>query len=321
MNLSMSTVATITAFIADFSEVRKISPFVFWKASLTAALASPISYASLRYITYPMMILTKSSKPVPVMLIGVLFYKRVYPWFKYASVLLLCCGIALFTAAKSAAATPTDGSIVEQPWFYQLLGVAMVFLNLCLDGYTNNEQDHIFAAHAATPLQMMKFTNAWQALYLLVFLLVDRVAKGERSGLSSAWAVAYWCPAIRRDILMFCLCASVGQVLICGLIREFGSLSWITLSVTRQLFTVLLSVFIFRHSVNAPQWVGIALVFAGLGLEITMVYLSKKTHLSSASTSSSSSGSVGDRARAESGGTESEWDPEASGSEKRKKRE
>lgn len=37
----------------------------YWKAGLTCSLASPVGYASLKYITFPMMVLTKSSKPIP----------------------------------------------------------------------------------------------------------------------------------------------------------------------------------------------------------------------------------------------------------------
>lgn len=275
LNLSMSLTAAMTAFVADRgSSGRALSPLLFWRASATSALASPIGYASLRYVSYPMMILTKSSKPVPVMLIGLLFYKRVYRWYKYAGVALLCCGIALFTAAKTrgAANNQHDDHSLGQ----QLLGVALILVNLTLDGYTNNEQDHIFAAHGASPLQMMKFCNLWQAAYLLAYLLLGAVAHGGDSELSQGLRAVWASGAIRFDLLMFCLCASLGQVLISGLMKEFGSLAWITLSVTRQLFTVLLSVFIFQHAVNGAQWLGIALVFSGLGLEAAMVYFNKE---------------------------------------------
>lgn len=273
LNLSMSLTAAATAYFADYSSRASITIYLFWKASLTSALASPIGYTSLKYIPFPLMILAKSSKPVPVMLIGSIFYKKVYKWFKYGSVLLLCCGIALFTGSKSSSHKSSDD---DHPIVHQLFGVLLIFINLCLDGYTNNEQDHIFAAHNATPLQMTKFMNLWQALYLAGYLVLGLLFRGSASELSAALHVIYACPRIKFDIIMFCLCASVGQLLVCGLIQEFGSLVWITVSVTRQLFTVLLSVFIFNHVVNGLQWFGIFLVFAGLMLEIVMLYRTKE---------------------------------------------
>lgn len=277
LNLSMSLTAALAGYLSDTSRKSKVSLYIFWKPSLTSALASPIGYTSLKFINYPMMILTKSSKPVPVMLIGSILYKKTYKWFKYTSVLFLCCGIALFTASKGSSSNKDNSSTEDDhPILHQLFGVLLIFINLCLDGYTNNEQDHIFAAHRATPIQMTKYTNVWQSLYLFGYLMLGLIIRGSGSELSNALNVIYSCPVIKYDILMFCLCASVGQILICGLIQEFGSLVWITVSVTRQLFTVLLSVFIFNHSVNGYQWFGIFLVFSGLILEIVMVYKNKE---------------------------------------------
>ena len=80
------------------------------------------------------------------------------------------------------------------------------------------------------------------------------------------------CPSMAMDLLYFSLCASVGQVLIFSIIKEFGSLTWITVSVTRKLVTVLLSVVRFGHTVVYEQWCGIGLVFASLSFEIFMKY-------------------------------------------------
>ena len=74
----------------------------FLKPAVTCALASPLSYFAIsnNLISYPLMVLTKSSKPVPVMIIGLLFFKRRYDWFKYVSVLLVCIGISYYTYSE-----------------------------------------------------------------------------------------------------------------------------------------------------------------------------------------------------------------------------
>ncbi len=84
-------------------------------------------------------------------------------------------------------------------------------------------------------------------------------------------------PEVLFDILIFCLCGCLGQIVMFGLIKDYGSLMWITVSVTRQLFTILLSVLIFNHSMNSLQWLGISLVFVGLGIEIFFSYRNSKT--------------------------------------------
>jgi len=52
----------------------------FWKAALSSCVASPLGYLSLKYVTFPLMVLTKSCKPIPVMLIGIVGYRQKFPW-------------------------------------------------------------------------------------------------------------------------------------------------------------------------------------------------------------------------------------------------
>jgi len=55
--------------------------------------------------------------------------------------------------------------------------------------------------------------------------------------------------------------------------EEFGSLTWITVSITRKLFSIVV------HDLENPdkkislsQWLGVLSVFIGLGLEVVMNY-------------------------------------------------
>ena len=48
------------------------------------------------------------------------------------------------------------------------------------------------------------------------------------------------------------------------IIKEYGSLVNVTVTITRKFFSILLSVVLFSHPVAPLQWVGIASVFAGL---------------------------------------------------------
>eukprot|EP01038_Epipyxis_sp_PR26KG_P006011 gene6011-8280_t len=285
----MSFTSFSTAYLVEIisrAPPQNISSILFCKAAISAALASPIGYASLKYITYPMMILTKSSKPVPVMIIGIFFYGKVYTWFKYVSVLLLCFGISMFTSAsKSKAGLESNSYDLYGSLGY---GLILIIINLSLDGYTNNEQDQLFAPpYSATSLQMMKNTNFWQSIYQTVYLLLFWLIFGSKSELSSGVTMILSSPELRFDILAFCTCAAGGQILIFGLIKEFGGLVWISVSITRQLFTMLLSVFIFNHQLKLVQWIGMVFVFGGLSLEIIMNYLSKEVKVQNLTTTNS----------------------------------
>ena len=265
--------------MADKTVKKQNIPFnSYWKAAISSTLASPIGYAALKYISFPLVVLAKSSKPVPVIFVGMVFYGRTFTWYKMLGVALLCGGIALFSSAKggsvkssSVSTSSSSGSDTSN----LLSGIFLVSLNLLLDGYTNNEQDLIFDKLGATSLQMMKNVNLWTTVYISIFLSGGWFLFGENSELSSAYRAFTDSHELRYDILLFCVCAAVGQVLIFAVMKEFGSLAWITISITRKLFTILFSVFMFNHSVKMIQWFGIALVFLGMIIEVYMGYRSK----------------------------------------------
>jgi UDP-galactose transporter B1 len=295
-NSSTSPIAATTT-----SKKKKIKPeapfYCYWKPALSATVATALSYISLAYISYPLMILSKSCKHVPVMFIGRFFYRKKYHWSKYVSVFFICLGILLFTALKTTTAkapevnTSNSGGDKKNEFAMSLtlvVGLVFVFIHLILDGVTSNEQDSLFTNYSITSFQMMQNINLWQIIYSVSYLgfeffshyFTDTDVSSTR--LYRASNILLKTPACVMDICVFCCCACVGQLLIFDLIREFGSLIWITVSVTRQLFTILLSVFLFHHSLSSPQWIGIIFVFSGLGFEIVMNYVQKQQAVTAA---------------------------------------
>ncbi|CAF1467778.1 unnamed protein product, partial [Adineta steineri] len=69
-------------------------------ASFTYLFAMLASNYALEFVSYPMQVLGKSVKPVPVMLLGVLIARRRYPLIKYFYVLLIVAGVVLFMYKK-----------------------------------------------------------------------------------------------------------------------------------------------------------------------------------------------------------------------------
>jgi UDP-galactose transporter B1 len=284
LNILITISAGTTGHIFEqvFGSHAHPAPFlVFWKVALASALASPIGYFSLKFVSFPMMILSKSSKHVPVMFIGKFWYNKKYELYRYVSVGMICGGIFLFSLGKSpAAATKAAQNPTDDPSLFSLfIGLALILLNLSLDGITSNEQDQVFHQYSVSSFQMMRNTNLWQSFYLGGYLLLELIFRGSNSQLiqsitmlTSSWWLLF-------DVLTFCFCACLGQVLLFRVIREFGSLVWITVSVTRQLFTVLFSVFLFNHNIQVLQWIGILSVFSGLGLDLVGGYLNSSKQL------------------------------------------
>jgi solute carrier family 35 (UDP-galactose transporter), member B1 len=56
----------------------------------------------------------------------------------------------------------------------------------------------------------------------------------------------------------------------------FGSLLLVTVTVTRKMLTMIISVVWFGHSLTSMQWLGVGLVFGGIGIEAELNKREKK---------------------------------------------
>lgn len=77
-------------------------------------------------------------------------------------------------------------------------------------------------------------------------------------------------PTCLAPIAAYALLGGLGQLFIFETIQHFGSLTLVMVTVTRKLFTMLLSVVVFNHRLSAGQWTGVAVVFGGIGVEAGM---------------------------------------------------
>lgn len=74
-------------------------------------------------------------------------------------------------------------------------------------------------------------------------------------------------PAVWKDVLGFAACGALGQVFIFYTLSTFSSVLLVTVTVTRKMFTMILSVVAFGHRLTQMQWLGVTLVFGGIGVE------------------------------------------------------
>ncbi|ORX88416.1 UAA transporter [Basidiobolus meristosporus CBS 931.73] len=224
------------------------------QVAVTNVLASPFGYASLKHIDYPTLILGKSCKLVPVMLMNVVLYRRKFPLYKYVTVFLVTLGVSAFMLLQPV--KKASGTVNS------LYGLFLLTINLLMDGATNSTQDQIFRKYKVNGQQMMFFMNLIGSGLMFLWLL-----NPWNSELSEALQFCSSYPGVIKDILTFSICGAVGQCFIFYVLESYGSLSLVTVTVTRKMFTMLLSVFWFNHHFSSGQWIGVALVFAGIGLE------------------------------------------------------
>ncbi|CAA9959011.1 hypothetical protein CFE70_002531 [Pyrenophora teres f. teres 0-1] len=244
--------------------------------ALTSSLASPFGYASLKHIDYVTFILAKSCKLLPVMFLHISLFRKRYPLYKYAVIGFVTLGVAVFTlyspsTAKKAAkkGVSADAS--------QSIGLVLLAVNLLFDGLTNTVQDHIFTSFKGfTGPQMMCAQNIMSTALTVGYLLVTPLLASTplsaylgtaSSELSDALNFITQYPTVGWDVLMFSACGAIGQVFIFHTLAHFSSLLLVTVTVTRKMLTMVWSVWWFGHEITGMQWLGVGLVFGGIGAE------------------------------------------------------
>ncbi|KAJ0109256.1 hypothetical protein J7T55_009587 [Diaporthe amygdali] len=248
--------------------------------AFTQALAAPFGMASLAHVNYITFTLAKSCKLLPVMFLHVTLFRRRYPLQKYLIVAAVTAGVAVFTLHsgskkhKSGGAGPTHSG--QTAW-----GMLLLSINLLFDGLTNSTQDYIVSEFKPyRGPQMMCANNmmssALSGAYLLLSPYLVRTALGEWFGMAdvagggelyAALGFLARHPGAWWHVLGFGLCGAVGQVFIFYTVANFGSVTLVTVTVTRKMLTMILSVVYYGHSLNHKQWMGVALVFGGIGFE------------------------------------------------------
>lgn len=235
--------------------------FSFLKIAICSSVASSLGYRSLRHLNYPTMILGKSCKLVPVMLMNFLIYRKRFEMYKYATVALITIGVSGFMLFEGEAGK-SKGSGGNSLW-----GLGLLLSNLLMDGATNSWQDQLFLKYRLKSQQLMMFMNLFSGLLLAASLIFYTILKPESSQLMAAVQFFKQYPSALPDVFAFSLCGAMGQLFIFHTLEYFGSLSLVTITVTRKLFTILLSLFWFNHPVNSKQWACVAFVFLALILE------------------------------------------------------
>jgi UDP-galactose transporter B1 len=135
-----TSIYTLTAYIARWlfgekeSEISKYNMLIL---SMTSIASTFTSVRSLRYVIFPVQVLFKSCKPVPVMLFGTILGKK-YPLQKYVNVIIITTGVALFMGGGSS--KKADSTYDAES---TLMGALMLSISLCFDGATGAYEDKL----------------------------------------------------------------------------------------------------------------------------------------------------------------------------------
>lgn len=213
----------------------------------------------LRSLSYPMQVVGKSAKPIPVMVLTAVIGGRRYFIQSYFFVLVIVIGIIVFFLEKNRMETGENDANHSVQNVDHTFGMGEIFLivSLSMDGVLGAIQERIRSAHAPTGQQMMLAINSWSTIILSIAVIVTLQISDFAQFIRKYPETIYY-------IFAMCVAGSIGQTFIFTMVSSFGSLPCTIVTTSRKFFTVIFSVIFYSNPVNNLQWFAIILVFSAL---------------------------------------------------------
>ena len=268
----IKTTKTITTTTSKTTKTTTTSDFLLMRLNHPLLLLTSACYVfamigsneCLRFVSYPVAVLAKSCKLIPMMVMGSLIERRQYSTQQWISAICISTGIALFNYSRMPQKQQDEQQQTSDDNQYWK-GMILLFISLCMDGFLGACQGILKRPgkdqRPPTAVETMLYVN----LYSLIFLIPMAVTSGQ------------WVEGIRllkdNEQLRLSLAllngvASIGQVFIFLTITWYSSIVTTTITTTRKFFTILFSVLHFGHPFSFGQWTSVAMVFGGLYLSI-----------------------------------------------------
>ena len=218
--------------------------------SISNIVSSWAQYECLKYVSFPTQTLFKSSKVIPVMLVGKFFHKKSYPWIEYFEAVGITLGVALFMLTEKR--RPSKGVADDS-----FLGVVILCVYVFCDSFTSQWQDRVYKTYHVDQYAMMFGVNAWSFL----FCLFNLIWTGE---MTTSIQFLVDNPVALINVITLAVTSATGQLFIFYTIKQFGPIVFTIMMTTRQVFSLVISCIVFGHALSLAAVFGTTVVFAVL---------------------------------------------------------
>ena len=227
------------------------------KAANSLALAHGLSF--------PVATLAKSCKMAPIMVGSLFLGGATYGISDYAQVTLVIAGTMLVSMGKKKSSKEAHDS---------LLGVFYILLSLALGGVTGGYQKRLQRDCEAINIVPKQYDFMfWTNLFMCGTAIFIGLVVGD---LHTGVAYCMENPEILSKILQFSACSAVGQSFVFYTLANFDPLITATVTTSRKLFSVLISVLFKGNPVSPIGWLGLLLAGIGILMEPITKVISRK---------------------------------------------
>lgn len=245
-----TSVYSITAFVFShlFKEKKTtVSKYNMIFLSCSSIASTYTSILSLRYVIYPVQILFKSCKPVPVLVLNTIL-GRTYPIKKYVNVVIITTGVALFMGGGHSTSKNNDSSDST------LFGALILLISLIFDGITGSSEDKLMAKDHVEPFDLMYNIQFGKAVISFVILLVTN-------------QLPYFFDTVQTggiNLIILGITGALGQVFVFITISKFGALNCAIIGLVRKMLSLIISFVFYGHVLNTIQSIGLLLALIAM---------------------------------------------------------
>jgi len=236
--------------------------WAFTPCALSNTMSSWSQYASLKYVSFPVQTVFKSSKIIPVMIMGKVLKGTSYPMSQYIEAFLITLGVAIFSLLSKS--TDSDSTT-------ELVGLIFLIMYITFDSFTSQWQDKVYVNYGRAnvdPYQMMLGVN----ISAICLTTAGLIITGDIPIVVEFLKVN---PQALRYNIITAITSASGQLCIFYTIKEFGPIVFTIIMTTRQMFSICISAIVFGHVISMKAAAGAILVFGVLFYQIHRKYTSR----------------------------------------------
>jgi len=231
----------------------------------TDLLATISQYQALYLVLFPVQSLLKSLKVIPVMLCGRLFRNRSYGAVDYIEGALITVLVGLFVWAFGIRPAGPSHHPASEPGMVALTFV-LIAVYVLADSLTSNVEDWVFQKTQIDPGQQMLGMELFSGIAAWVILSVN-------GGAGQAFAFLHAHQEAWQYVGFLALASAFGTYTCIVTVRIFGPAVLALLMVSRQIMSIVLSMFVFKHHVDLVA----ALTLAAVSLLILSASIRRAT--------------------------------------------
>lgn len=225
-----------------------VPPWKYLSISFANIGSSTCQVNALLYISFPVQMLGKSCKMIPVMLFGVSMSGKRYSLSDWFLAVVVTVAVAEFLIAEPAQIASSRAIVLTT-----VEGLLLLVGSFALDGFAVCFQEKLFREYGTSKYNQMLYINMGSAAVSLGSLFFS-------GKLRSALAVFAANPYLVQQSVYLAVLAVAGQWFLYSLIQEFGALAFAVTMNGRQVASVLFTYARYSRATTMLQTFGLAVM-------------------------------------------------------------